>query len=378
MKKIVSLALASALCIGMLAGCGNSTKNPPQGSQPGNSSQPANPGSSGQPETPAYKYDEFYQSLPFADVYPIEDGEILVNGEAKELNIGVVQTAFNHPWRIAMNDSFEAQCERFPNVNLIILDGEADPAKQANCVDDLLSQGVDAIILSPMDSVSFDNTCKKVTDAGIPLIVVDRDVNNTDKACFIGQSNYSIGYSLGQRLAEDFNGVCNVVELAGNVGNAVTNDRSQGFYDAIASYPDIKVLASGDAGFLREPGSKLMDDYLVAYDKIDAVYSHAEESAWGAVLSIERVGRGGDGIRQYTIDASNEGFRSVESGEFAADGNYTPYIGQVAVRAALRLIMGESLDGTEQYEYGTRYVLPDMPLVTPDNVSEWLGRAWGE
>ena len=51
-----------------------------------------------------------------------------------------------------MNESLEAQCERFPNVDLIILDGEADPAKQANCVDDLLAQGVDAIILSPMDS----------------------------------------------------------------------------------------------------------------------------------------------------------------------------------------------------------------------------------
>lgn len=277
-----------------------------------------------------------------------------------------------------MNESLEAQCERFPNVDLIILDGEADPAKQANCVDDLLAQGVDAIILSPMDSVSFDNVCKKVKDAGIPLIVVDRDVTNSDKDCYIGQSNYAIGYSIGQRLAEDFDGVCNVVELAGNVGNEVTNDRSQGFYDAIAEYPDIKVIASGDAAFLREPASTLMDDYLVAYDDIDAVYSHAEESAWGSILSIERAGRTGDGIKQYTIDASNEGFRSVESGEFAADGNCTPYIGQVAVRAVLYLLMGETLEGTESYDYGTRFVLPEMPLVTPDNVSEWLGQAWGE
>ena len=116
----------------------------------------------------------------------------------------------------------------------------------------------------------------------------------------------------------------------------------------------------------------------MAYDDIDAVYSHAEESAWGSILSIERAGRTGDGIKQYTIDASNEGFRSVESGEFAADGNYTPYIGQVAVRAVLYLLMGETLEGTESYDYGTRFVLPEMPLVTPDNVSEWLGQAWGE
>lgn len=374
MKKALAVLLAAALCLGVMSGCGSAE---PAAESPA----PTDSGNGGEvvsTDTPTYKYDELYQALPFADCFPLEDGEILIDGEAKQITIGFVQTALNHPWRIAMNESLEAQCERFPNVDLIILDGEADPAKQANCVDDLLAQGVDAIILSPMDSVSFDNVCKKVKDAGIPLIVVDRDVTNSDKDCYIGQSNYAIGYSIGQRLAEDFDGVCNVVELTGNVGNEVTNDRSQGFYDAIAEYPDIKVIASGDAAFLREPASTLMDDYLVAYDDIDAVYSHAEESAWGSILSIERAGRTGDGIKQYTIDASNEGFRSVESGEFAADGNYTPYIGQVAVRAVLYLLMGETLEGTESYDYGTRFVLPEMPLVTPDNVSEWLGQAWGE
>ena len=286
MKKALAILLAAALCLGVMSGCGSAE---PAAESPA----PTDSGNGGEvvsTDTPTYKYDELYQALPFADCFPLEDGEILIDGEAKQITIGFVQTALNHPWRIAMNESLEAQCERFPNVDLIILDGEADPAKQANCVD----------------------------------------------------------------------------------------DRSQGFYDAIAEYPDIKVIASGDAAFLREPASTLMDDYLVAYDDIDAVYSHAEESAWGSILSIERAGRTGDGIKQYTIDASNEGFRSVESGEFAADGNYTPYIGQVAVRAVLYLLRGETLEGTESYDYGTRFVLPEMPLVTPDNVSEWLGQAWGE
>lgn len=329
-------------------------------------------------QTANYQFDALYQSLPFPEVFPIPDGEIQIGGEAREITIGFVQTALNHPWRIAMNESLEAQAERFPNVKLVILDGEADAAKQANCIEDLIAMGVDAIILSPMDSVSFDNACQNIKKAGIPLIVLDRDVNNPDKTVYIGQSNYAIGYALGQQLAKDFDGKAKVVELTGNVGNAVTLDRSGGFHDAIKDFPGISVIASGDAGFLREPGSKLMDDYLIANSDIDAVYSHAEESAWGAVLAITRAGRSGDGIKQYTIDASNEGFRSVESGEFAADGNYTPYIGQVGVRAALYVLMGKPLDGTESYDYGTRYVLPEMPLVTKDNVSQFLGTGWGE
>lgn len=325
-----------------------------------------------------YQFDELYKELPFANVFPMEDGEVLIDGEAKQITIGFVQTALNHPWRIAMNESLQAQTERFPNVELIILDGEADAAKQANCIEDLIAREVDAIILSPMDSVSFDNSCANINAAGIPLIVLDRDVNNSYKTCYIGQSNYSIGYALGLQLAKDFNGKANVVELTGNVGNAVTIDRSQGFYDAIADYPYIKIIASGDAEFLREPASTLMDDYLLANEDINAVYSHAEESAWGAILSITRAGRDSDGIKQYTIDASNEGFRSVESGEFAADGNYTPYIGQVGVRAALYALTNKELDGIEEYEYGIRYTLPEMPIVTSENVSEWLGTGWGE
>lgn len=328
-------------------------------------------------EESPYKYDELFQSLPFADAFPMEDGNVEVEGK-DTITLGFVQTALNHPWRVAMNESLEAQCERFPNVDLIILDGEADATKQCNCIEDLIAQGADAILLSPMDSVSFNNASKKIMDAGIPLIVLDRDIDSTDKTVYIGQSNYAIGKALGEQMAKDLDGKGKVVELAGNVGNAVTIDRSAGFMDAIAEYPDIELLASGDAEFLRDPASALMDDYLMAYDEIDAVYSHAEESAWGAGLAIERAGRSGDGILQYTIDASNEGFRSVESGEFAADGNYTPFIGQVGVRAALYVLQGKELEGTESYDYGTKYTLPEMPVVTSENVSDWLGTGWGE
>lgn len=374
MKKILALTLSLAMIAGLATGCGGTaapaTTPAATGGQP--QAQATEPGA------PSYELDALYQTLPFPEVFPLEDGEIQVGGKADKITLGFVQTALNHPWRIAMNESLQAQCERFPNVELVILDGEADAAKQANCIDDLLSMGVDAILLSPMDSVSFDNACTKVMDAGIPLIVLDRDVNNADKTAYIGQSNYAIGYALGVQMAKDLDGKGSVVELAGNVGNAVTIDRSQGFYDAIAAYPDIELLASGDAEFLREPASKLMDDYLTAYDEIDAVYSHAEESAWGAQLSIERAGRTGDDIKQYTVDASNEGFRSVESGAFAGDGNYTPYIGQVGVRAALYALMGKDLTGVETYEFGTRYTLPEMPIVTPANVQDWLGSGWGE
>ncbi len=387
MKKVLSVILCLALVLS-LAGCSKSgtpkteDENAPADvitdapENTGNAEETADSQEDVQPAS--YEYDELYQGLPFNDVYPLEDGPILINGEEKPIKIGFSQTGFNHPWRIEMNNSILAQVERFPNVEVVMTDGNVDIVKQAADIDDLLAQGCDAIILSPIDSNALVAAADKVMAAGIPLIVLDRDVY-TDKTLFMGQSNYAIGMELGKKLAEDLGGKGNVVEITGLLGNAVTIDRQKGFRDAIADFPDINVIAEGDGQFLREPASKLMDDFLIAHDDIDAVYSHAEESAWGAALAIQRANRTGDNILQYTIDASNEGFRSVDSGEFQADGNYTPFIGQVGVRAALYVLMGKELTGAEPYENnGLRFELPELPIVTKDNVSDWLGKGWGE
>lgn len=382
MKKFLSIILSLALVMSLFA-CSNST-NPktedekaPADTATDKTDKTDDADVTDKTEPVTYEFDELYQTLPFKDVYPIEDGPILINGEEKPIKIGFSQTGFNHPWRIEMNNSILAQIERFPNVEVVMTDGNVDIVKQAADIDDLLAQGCDAIILSPIDSTALVAAADKVMAAGIPLIVLDRDVF-TDKTLFMGQSNYSIGMELGKKLAEDLGGKGNVVEITGLLGNAVTIDRQKGFRDAIAAYPDIEVIAEGDGQFIREPASKLMDDFLIAHDDIDAVYSHAEESAWGAALAIQRANRTGDNILQYTIDASNEGFRSVESGEFQADGNYTPFIGQVGVRAALYALMGQDLTGSASYDYGMKYELPEMPIVIKDNVSDWLGKGWGE
>ena len=325
----------------------------------------------------SYEFDEFFKQLPFKDLLPLPDGPVLIDGKEKPIKLGFSQTGFNHPWRISMNNSILAEVERYNNVTVVMTDGNVDVVKQNSDVDDLIAQGCDAIILSPIDSTALKAAADKVMKANIPLIVLDRDVY-TQKTVFIGQNNIPIGKALGEYMAKLLNGKGNVVEITGLIGTAVALDRQKGFRDAIANFPDIKVLAEGDGGFIREPASKLMDDWLTVFPKIDAVYSHAEESAWGADLAILRAKREGDNIMQFTIDASNEGFRSVKSGQFTADGNYTPYIGQVGVRAALYCLMKKDLLDIKEYQYGNMIELPELPIVTSENVDEWLGKGWGE
>ncbi|WP_159716125.1 substrate-binding domain-containing protein, partial [Geminicoccus flavidas] len=267
-----------------------------------------------------------YEKLPFTDILPMDEGPVVVDGEEKPLTIGFSQTGFNHPWRVSMLESLQAEACRHPNIELVVLDGNVDVAKQNNDVRDLIARGVDAVIMSPVESAALVPAARAVMNEGLPLVVLDRDVP-TDKTLFIGQSNVTMAEGVAKKMADDLGGKGKIVVITGLQGSSPAVDRNKGMENVLQDYPDIEVLVTGDGQWIREPAVKLMEDWLTAYPEIDAVFSHAEESSWGAQLAIARANRCGDGIKHYTFDGSNAGFKSVKAGTFGADGNYTPFIG---------------------------------------------------
>jgi ABC-type sugar transport system substrate-binding protein len=319
----------------------------------------------------------FYKQLPFTNVLPLDEGPVALNGQTKDLTIGFSQTGFNHPWRVSMLEALQAEACRHPNIKLVVLDGNVDVAKQNNDVRDLLARGVDAVLMSPVESAALVPAARAVKDAGLPLIVMDRDVP-ADKTLFIGQSNITMAEGVAERMAKDLGGKGNIVAITGLKGSSPAVDRDKGMKNVLAKYPGIKVLAVGDGQWIRDPAVKLMEDYLTAHPDITAVFSHAEESSWGAQLAIARANRCKDHIRHYTFDGSNAGFKSVKAGTFSADGNYTPFIADIGLRAALYTLMGKEIPGKQAYDQpGQRLQLPDSPTVVAENAEQWIGRGWG-
>lgn len=316
-----------------------------------------------------------YESLPFTDVLPVDEGAV---EEGSETVIGFSQTCFNHPWRTAMIESAQAEVARHPGVELVVLDGNCDVAKQSNDVDDLIARGVDAIVLSPVESAGLAPAAGRAMAAGIPLVVLDRDVP-ADKTVFIGQSNIDMARETAERMVEDLGGEGRIVEITGLSGSSAATDRSEGLRQALEDAPGIEIVAVGDGEWVREPAVGLMDDWLTRFDQIDAVFSHAEESSWGAQQAIANAGRCDDGIRHYTHDGSSPGFEAVAEGDFQADGNYSPFIGDIGVRAALMALRGQEIpDAAEYSEPGLRLQLPSLPTVVPENATEWIPKGWGD
>lgn len=318
--------------------------------------------------------DVYDNVLPFTDVLPLDAGPI---GD-EPITIGFSQTGFNHPWRVEMIKSAQAEVARHPNVSLLVTDGNVDIAKQNNDVDDLLAQGVDAVVMSPVESAGLVPAGNKVLAADKPLVLLDRDIPSS-KTLFIGQSNITMAKAVGDVMVEKLGGQGKVLEITGLIGSSPAIDRQRGMMEALEAAPGIEILATGDGEWIRDPAVKLMEDWLVAFDEIDAVFTHAEESSWGAQFAIARANRCGENIMHFTHDASNAGFQSVKDGLFTADGNYSPFIGDIGVRAALMSLMGQEIPDRQEYEFeGWLYRLPDLPVVTAENSDEWLGRGWGD
>lgn len=320
----------------------------------------------------------FYDDLPLTNVLPLEEGPIEIDGEVRDIVIGFSQTGFNHPWRIAMLKSLQAEAARHSNVSVIALDGNVDIAKQNDDIRDLLARGVDGVIMSPVESAGLVPASREVMRRDLPLVVLDRDVP-TEKTLFIGQSNVTMAERVAEVMVEELDGEGNIVVITGLLGSSPAVDRDKGMENVISNYPGINVLVKGDGEWIREPSVQLMEDWLTAYEDIDAVFSHAEESSWGAQLAIARAGRCDEDIKHYTFDGSNAGFKSVKEGTFQADGNYTPFIADIGLRAVLYEMMGREIPDKEQYEFpGYLLRLPDSPTVVPENADEWIDRGWGD
>jgi len=362
-------AMLAAISV-LLAACGGPSPSGPQnGASPG----------AGPVDVSSLLKDTHVSSsqLPFKDVLPIPAGPVDVSGK-KTITIGFSNTCYNVAWRVSMLASVQAEIDRHPNVKLVAVDGNCDSAKQVNSVKDLLARHVDAVILSPLESNGLVPAAKAVMDAGIPLVTADRDVN-TDKSLFIGQSNVTMAEAVAKQMIKDMNGQGNIVDITGLSGSSPAIDRQKGLKMALASAPGIHILDTGDGQWIAAPAKKLMQDWLVRFgaNKINAVWSDTEVSAWGTLPAVKQASACNAAIKQYTMDGSQAGLKDVQAGTFAAEGTYTPLIGDVSVRAALLLLEKKAIPGAKSYDQPGKWLqLPDSPVATSTNAASLVPSAF--
>jgi ribose transport system substrate-binding protein len=243
-----------------------------------------------------------------------------------------------------MNAQVKARAKDFPQMQIVYADAQQDNAKQVADVENFLQQRIDLLIISPNEAKPLTPIVQKVFAAGIPVIILDRAIEGDTYTTFIGADNRQIGREAGRLAVKILHGKGDVVEIKGLPGSPPARDRSEGFREVIASYPDIHIVHDPVANWLREEAMTQMEAALQAHSHIDLVYAHNDPMAMGAYLAAKAKGREKE-MKFIGID----GLPGLDGGQqMVADGKLTatfvyPTGGKEAVEIAAKILAGEKV-----------------------------------
>jgi ribose transport system substrate-binding protein len=287
--------------------------------------------------------------------------------EEKKWIIGFSQTTTVEPWRVQFNKDLLAEAALHPEVELLVADGQDRTEKQVADVENFIRQEVDAILISPKESAGLTGVVEQAMDAGIPVIVLDRNVDTENYTQWIGGDNVVIGEAAGEYAVELLGGKGQangtVVEIWGGLGTQASHDRSDGFHKLTDAEPGITYLLDQQSGdWKQDQAYNIMATALRNHEDIDIVYGHNDPMAYGAYLAAKDAGREKD-ILFLGVDAlPNEGVQWVQNGELAATFLY-PTPGAEGLRQALKVLDGEQVE---------KKIVMGTETVTKDNSEEIL------
>lgn len=281
--------------------------------------------------------------------------------------IAFSQGTMNHPWRVAMvegNQSYAA--ENYPNVELVVTDGQNQASKQVSDVESLLVRQPKVLVISPLTAEALTPVVERALAEGIPVVTLDRMVD-TCVSVHVGAENLPIGRQAAAFLGEKLGGEGQIIEIQGTAGASATVDRHNGFAEGLAEFPGLTVVAEQTADYLREPATSFMEDMLQRFGpgEIDAVYAHNDEMALGAIEAIKDAGRLEE-ILVVGIDGQETAFESVKAGEMAATFTY-PFVAPEGIITAYQLATGETLEPV---------IVLDAQQIDSTNVDEFLGKGF--
>lgn len=228
-------------------------------------------------------------------------------------------------------------------VDLHVVAGEWDLARQTSQVENFITQGMDAIVIAPVDSRGIVSAVEEANRAKIPVFTADIAAAGGDVTAHIASDNAQGGRLVGEFLARRLSGRGKVAILDQPTVMSVV-DRVRGFREALARYPGITIVAAPavERG-LREVAKQKTDNLLQSHPDLTAIFGSNDDCALGALASIRAAGKSGIGIVGF--DATPEAQAAIREGSpLLADAiQYPQAIGWRTVEAIVARLHGQAV-----------------------------------
>lgn len=291
--------------------------------------------------------------------------------------IGFSAPAADHGWMGSITESAENVADQYDDVELRVAEGTNDVSVQISQVETFINDKVDAIVLLPFDGAAMTPVALKAMEAGIPVINVDREFDdpNAARVTVLGD-NYGMGVSAGAYVCAqaDGNKDAIVAEIAGIDSLPLTQDRSQGFEDALSECGlDVDNRVAAD--FTVEGGTDAAEQLLQAAPKIDFLWNHDDDQGVGVLAAIENAGR--DEFTMIGGAGSKNAMELIQSGDSVLKATVIYPSTQAAdgIKLARLLVQDKSMSDLVEVEV-PRTVQLYAPVVTADNVDQFIDTAF--
>ena len=243
---------------------------------------------------------------------------------------------------------------------------KGDTNTESNLVDTAITNQAKAIILDPANADGSVGAVKKAVEAGIPVFIVNAEINQSGLAKAQLVSNNAQGAALGAMAwVEAIGGEGSYVELFGAPSDNNAQTRSNGFETVLTQYPDLEKQAQEVANWDRTQGYSKMQSMLQANPGIKGVISGNDEMALGAIAALKEAGKL-EGMVVGGFDGSPDAVDAVKAGELT----YTvlqpvAIFAEEAVRQADHFITNGELMVAEEKQ------LFDCMLIDESNVENY-------
>ncbi|MCD7744742.1 MAG: ABC transporter substrate-binding protein [Lachnospiraceae bacterium] len=270
------------------------------------------------------------------------------------ITIGFAQVGHESDWRTASTQSCQDVFTEENGYDLQFVDCDNDSATQLEAVRNFIEQDVDYIIIDPIVSTGWDEVLTECEEAGIPVIIIDRTIDDSDKyAAWVGSNFTTEGLACGEwlKVYAEAKGIeeINALVIEGTTGSSAAIGRTEGFQE-IADREGWTILDSQDGDFTQTGGQEIMESYIKSYEgQFNVVICQNDNEAFGAMDAMTAAGisYGVDGdVILVSFDACTAGLEYVQSGDINADFECNPLAAPFVEEVIQQLEAGETPETT--------------------------------
>jgi ribose transport system substrate-binding protein len=261
--------------------------------------------------------------------------------------IGFANAGLGDSWRVVMQHSLMKAASEHADVikQLIITNGNMDDAKQAADIQDLISRGVDLLIVSANTAKALDPVVTRAMKQGIPVVMVDRRISSDNFVSFVTGSDAMMGRVWAQWIVEKLHGKGNVIMLAGQAGSSVSADRETAAKQVFSQYPDIKVLDTVYSDWSPVKAKQQMQAMIAKYGHtINAVWCAHGLPVAGSIDAFVAAGfKAGEIPPHTTADLNGPLQLALKYKIPMLEIGYPPSMGRTSIDVALKVLNGQTL-----------------------------------